>query len=242
LDAALEKSISTQLDLVAYYAARAREYEKVYAKPERQADLHVLRERIPTCFAGRSVLEIACGTGYWTRLLAACARSVTALDASVEVLTLAREQQPATHPATFLIADAFALDVVPGAFDAAFAGFWWSHVRLAHLPRFLRGLHGRLAPGSRVVMADNRYVEGSNWPITRTDDEGNTYQRRLLERGTAHEVLKNFPSPDIVRATIEAAGGQEPDVHCLEYYWYVSYAVASAEPPLHATSLLPTDR
>ncbi len=220
--------MSSESELLAYYAARANEYEKVYAKPERQADLQDLRQRMPAYFRGRSILEIACGTGYWTRLLAAQAKTITALDASVEVLAVARTHQPAVHPATFLVADAFALDAVAGAFDAAFVGFWWSHVRHVDLPRFLAGLHRRLPPGSLVVILDNQYVEGSNWPITRVDGAGNTYQLRELERGTTHEVLKNFPSPEAVVAAIEAAGGERPRVRTLEYYWYATYTVGGA--------------
>ena len=220
--------MSIEADLLAYYSARASEYERVYDKPERQADLKILRERLPAYFTNRSVLEIACGTGYWTRLLVAKARTVTAVDASSEVLAVARVNQPAARPATLVVADAFALDAVSGSFDAAFAGFWWSHVRLAELRRFLTGLHNRLQPGSVVVMVDNRYVEGSNSPITRRDPEGNTYQARTLDRGTRHEVLKNFPKPREVCAAIEATGGTSTIVRLLDYYWYTCYRVASA--------------
>jgi ubiquinone/menaquinone biosynthesis C-methylase UbiE len=219
--------MSSEADLLAYYAARANEYEKVYAKPERQADLHDLQRRMPLYLADRNVLEIACGTGYWTRLLGARAKSVMATDASPEVLAVARVHQPAVHPVTFVVADAFALDDIPDTFDAAFVGFWWSHVRRADLGRFLTGLHRHLQPGSLVVVLDNRYVEGSSMPITHTDDEGNTYQTRQLERGTLHEVLKNFPSPDEVRATVHAAGGDRLRICSLDYYWYATYTVGT---------------
>ena len=43
----------------AYYAARAQEYDRIYSKPERQADLARLQELIPSYFVDRSVLEIA---------------------------------------------------------------------------------------------------------------------------------------------------------------------------------------
>ena len=218
--------MSSDSELAAYYAARASEYEKVYAKPERQADLRVLHRIIPEYFVARSVVEVACGTGYWTRRIAARAQTITGVDISPEVLELARAQHPVEHPATYAVADAFRLDV-HGSFDAAFVGFWWSHVRLADLTQFLFGLHRCLEPGSIVVVLDNRYVEGSNWPITRTDEEGNTYQRRALERGTTHDVLKNFPSASAVRAQIEAAGGHEPTVHTLDFYWYANYTVAT---------------
>ncbi|HEY4130946.1 MAG TPA: hypothetical protein VGM50_10035, partial [Gemmatimonadaceae bacterium] len=61
-----------------------------------------------------------------------------------------------------------------------------------------------------------------------TDEEGNTYQQRQLERGTEHEVRKNFPSPGDVRATIEAAGGQRVRIHSLQYYWYATYTTPGA--------------
>ena len=52
--------------MAAYYARRAAEYESVYAKPERQADLRQMEAELAEPFAGRRVLEIACGTGWWT--------------------------------------------------------------------------------------------------------------------------------------------------------------------------------
>jgi SAM-dependent methyltransferase len=213
-------------DLPSYYSARANEYEEVYAKPERQDDLRELHRIVPSYLAGRHVLDVACGTGYWTRLIASEAASVTGCDLSPEVLALARSRQPGDHPATFVIGDAFALHEIEGAFDAAFTGFWWSHVPHHDLSRFLRGLHGRLGPGGRVMALDNRYVRGSNWPITRTDAGGNTYQRRRLARGGEYEVLKNFPSADEVRAVITASSRDSTlRVHEMEYYWYATYTL-----------------
>ena len=68
--------MSVQPELVDYYAKRAREYERVYDKPERQSDLARLHEIVPVMFAGRRVLEIACGTGYWTAPIASPVRSM----------------------------------------------------------------------------------------------------------------------------------------------------------------------
>ena len=63
-----------------YYSKRAAEYEQIYQKPERQHELDWLRQRIPALLEGRTVLEVACGTGYWTQFIARAARKVHACD------------------------------------------------------------------------------------------------------------------------------------------------------------------
>ena len=45
--------------LAAYYAARAREYERIYDRPERQADLARMKDLVPSYFTGRDVLELS---------------------------------------------------------------------------------------------------------------------------------------------------------------------------------------
>ncbi len=51
-------------DLADYYRRRAASYERVYHKPERQADLRAMEAWVRERFVGRRVLEIACGTGF----------------------------------------------------------------------------------------------------------------------------------------------------------------------------------
>jgi demethylmenaquinone methyltransferase/2-methoxy-6-polyprenyl-1,4-benzoquinol methylase len=208
----------------AYYAKRAAEYEKIFDKPERQADLARMRTDIPALFAGERVLEIACGTGYWTPLIAAQAGSVLAMDYNEETLAIARSKRYPKGNVRFERADAYALPAWPEKFSACYAGFWWSHVPLAKLDPFLAELHRRLQPGARVVFMDNRYVEGSSTPISRTDGDGNTYQSRKLGDGTRHEVLKNFPRPAELRLRL----GRDTEVTEYEYYWLASYRIMAA--------------
>jgi SAM-dependent methyltransferase len=212
-------------DLRAYYAQRAGEYERVYSKPERQDDLRAIEAWLPSCFAQRRVLEVACGTGWWTLHGARDARSWLATDINDETTAIARAKSlPAC--VRFALADAFDLHSVEGGpFDAAFAGFWWSHVRRAELPRWLETLHARLLPGARVVFIDNRYVEGSNHPITCTDADGNTCQQRTLDDSSAHEVLKNFPTRDEAVAAI-GSRARQPQWHTWPHYWALTYELA----------------
>lgn len=213
----------------AYYAQRAAEYEAIYDKPERQADLAQLRAELPALFEARTVLEVACGTGYWTARIAARAHSVLGVDAVDEVLDIARAKPYARSNVRFERADAYVLPAWPLRFSACFAGFWWSHVPLGRLDAFLSGLGGRLAPGAPVVFLDNRYVEGSSTPISRRDADGNGYQARRLADGSRHEVLKNFPAPAELEARL-ARHGAEVQVREYQYYWLATYRIMAARP------------
>ena len=99
---------------------------------------------------------------------------------------------------------------------------WWSHLRKSEIRKFLDGYHRLFRPGSLLIFMDNRFVAGSSTPICRTDDEGNTCQWRLLEDGSAHEVLKNFPSENEVR-DILADSATEICWTELPYYWFLTY-------------------
>jgi SAM-dependent methyltransferase len=178
----------------AYYQARAREYEAVYAKPERQRDLAQLRHWLAQRARGRTILELACGTGYWTAIAAATARYILATDLNPRPLALARAKTPGANVA-FCRADAYALPLFDRRFDCGMAHFWWSHVPLNKIGAFVAHFCSRLSPGASLLMIDNRFVPGSSTPLSRRDADGNTYRTRTLSSGAQHEVIKNFPTP-----------------------------------------------
>ena len=212
-----------------YYAQRAAYYERVYAKPERQADLRAMKAALPAYFENKNALEIACGTGYWTPYAAAKSKSWLATDLNIETLNVARAKpELSTHAPSGLrwaITDAYTLtELSDKTFNAAFAGGWWSHVSLAQLPAWLHTLHARLLPGSTVVILDNSFVQTSNLPITRKDAEGNTYQNRTLDDASVQEVLKNFPTHKQAFALIEPYA-QSTRWLAFEHYWMLIYTL-----------------
>ncbi len=216
-----------------YYARRAATYERVYHKPERQADLRAMEAALAAPFAGRQVLEVACGTGWWTPHGARDAASWLATDLNPETMALARAK---VLPAcvSFATVDAYSMaelgdrpfDAAASggapSFDGAFAGCWWSHVPLQRLPAWLATLHARLLPGARVVMLDNSYVQVSSTPLTRTDEHGNTYQNRVLDDGSVHEVLKNFPTSEQAIGML-GPRAVRPQWTAYEHYWVLTY-------------------
>ncbi len=220
----MQSQQSTTPHLETYYSKRAREYEKIYEKPERQQELEWLHGRVPGLFRGRTVLEVACGTGYWSQYIARAAKKLYACDINEPVLEIAREKPIPAGRAEFFNANAITLEGVPSGCDAAFAGFWWSHVPRSGLTQFVGNLARKLEPGSVVGILDNQYAEGSSTPVSRRDAEGNTYQMRSLANGEQYEVLKNFPTPDELRQAVKGVA-REAHLETLRYYWLLVFTL-----------------
>ncbi len=216
--------------LADYYARRAQEYEQIYEKPERQCDLASLRSSLASLFAQKQVLEVACGTGYWTQVVAEATTSVVATDVNDEVLQIARSKNFTQNNVSFRKTDAFALaSLNQKHFTAGLAVFWWSHLRKSEIAGFLAQFHGIMAPGALICFIDNRFVSGSSTPISRTDEDGNTYQIRHLKNGEQFEVLKNFPTRNEIVAALSGSADQI-QWRELDYYWFLSYYVTGQAP------------
>jgi len=208
----------------AYYATRAPYYDDVYDKPERRNDLAFLKRHLPSRFAGQSVIEVACGTGYWTQYIAPVASRLVATDALAEPLDFAK-QRPGVERVQFLQADAYSLPAELGKFQAAYAGLWFSHVPIERRPEFLTSLHHLLLPGATVIFLDNSEVQCREHPIVKRDAHGNTYQDRRLRDGSVHRVLKNFPSETELRQMV-ADAAKAASYKALENFWLFEYVLA----------------
>ncbi len=207
-------------ELAAYYAKRAGILEEVYQREECQDDLADMQYRLGEVLADHRVLELACGTGFWTQQYADAAESVLATDINPEMLTLAEAKGLPVDKVQWQIADAFDPQV-SGSFSACFAGFWWSHVMRQDQEEYLQLLRQKLGKDTLLVLMDNNYVEGISTTIARTDLEGNTHQIRTLPDGSRQEVLKNFPTDSALRKKF-AASAKEIRIVRLEHYWMLT--------------------
>ncbi len=212
-------------NLVAYYNDRAAEYEKIYAKPERQDDLLRAATIVQDIFANKQVLEIACGTGYWTERIAQSATSILATDINAAVIDVAKRKTYPNDKVFFEIADIFNLPD-QNQYESLFAGFIWSHILLQDLDKFLQTVNNLVSPGGTIVFMDNHFVAGSNHPITKIDAQGNTFQTRKLEDGTEHLVLKNFPTAAFIHHKLEGSANAVKVIN-LTYYWILIYETSS---------------
>ena len=146
------------------------------------------------------VLELACGPGSWTGELLAHADTLTAVDASPEMLALARRQVPAGR-VRFIEADLFGWEP-DRRYDAVFFGFWLSHVPLERFADFWDLVARALKPGGRVAFVDDAFrtpdelIEG---------EESATIQRRLND-GTAFRAVKVPHTAESLQRRIEELG------------------------------------
>jgi 2-polyprenyl-3-methyl-5-hydroxy-6-metoxy-1,4-benzoquinol methylase len=208
-------------DLISYYKDRAKEYEKVYLKPERQDELKSAMTLLQNIFADKTVYEIACGTGFWTEKIAQTATSIFATDINKAVIEIAQQKQYQKNNVTFGLEDIFRLSS-NNKYESIFGGFIWSHIKLQDLDKFIDSINNLTLPGGTVVFMDNNFVKESNHPITNTDEDGNTFQTRKLDDGTTHLVLKNFPTESFLRTKLTDIATDFKFIN-LKYYWVLTY-------------------
>jgi SAM-dependent methyltransferase len=177
---------------IAYYRRRAPEYDRTSTPvgDPFEADAERIRSQLRRLRPSGRVLELACGTGQWTGLLAESATELTAVDASPEMLALnaARVGDPRVR---YLAADLFAL-APEGRYDSIFFGFWLSHVPPERFEAFWALLRGLLAPGGRVSFVDE--AAHGLWDEDWVDRERGIARRRLLD-GSVHRIVKSLWIP-----------------------------------------------
>ena len=203
-----------------YYRQRAPEYDQFYQVPEFQDDLARLAEWIIAHVRGRTVLEVAAGTGHWTKIASHAAKSVTATDFNAETLAIARRRRLGSH-VTFLAADAYALPDFGTPFEAGMAHLWWSHVPRERRQEFLAGLVKRLRPKATILLLDQRFGRSFSIPASRRDTHGNRYELRKLAGGKTFEIMKNYPAIGSLRADF-APLCTDIRIFMLKHFWTLS--------------------
>jgi SAM-dependent methyltransferase len=194
---------------VVYYRARAAEYDDWWERrgrydrgPEANATWFAERGSVEAAFdalsLGGEVLELAPGTGIWTRRLVGTAQRITAVDASPEMLRLNRERVGAAADVTrYIVADLFSW-TPDRAYDAVVFCFWLSHVPRARFDRFTATVASSIRPGGRVFFLDGKRTPASaavDHLLPAADEEVTT---RRLNDGTEYRVVKNFwPSDEL---------------------------------------------
>ena len=208
-------------ELNQYYNKLAHEYEQIYHRDDsvRQSELAKIKRLIRNSFSNKAVLEIACGTGFWTEAAVQTAKQITCVDYSAEMLEVAKEKK---INAIFLLDDAYSLRHVEGSFNAGLANFWFSHIPQNQIKFFLNNYHKKLIPGSTIIMADNIYNKEFGGEIINIDNNENTYKIRTLNDGTRYKILKNYYSEDELNSIFQEYSSNIK-IHFGKFYWWIKY-------------------
>jgi len=202
---------------IAYYRARAREYDNTLRQLERYVSLggHVagrsgdgegsevvtLLEALEGMRPLDTVLELACGTGWWTQWLAENAQQVTAVDAAEEMLALNRERVKRSN-VQYIQADVFSWKP-DRQFDLVFFAFWLSHVPQGRFAAFWQLVGESLKANGRVFFIDELGTEETRGMERRVDDDAVV---RELEDGRRFRAVKVFYQPSALEAKLSTLG------------------------------------
>ena len=227
--------ISAQIlqEMVLYYRERAREYDQWFYRQgrfdrgaENNARWFAEAEEVfvaleASGFVG-DVLELAPGTGIWTERLVHMATTVTAVDASPEMIEINRAKV-ASERVSYVLADLFSWRP-ERLYDAIFFGFWISHVPRERLDDFLTSVAAMLCPGGKVFFLDGRRETTSTAIDHQLPTEESQIMVRKLNDGRAFEIVKNFYDP-VDLATRCTRAGFEIEVRETATYFLYGYGM-----------------
>lgn len=208
----LDELLAEQIE---YYRARAGEYDAT-------SDLGArARARLTAALDAfgpeGDVLELACGTGQWTEVLASSAGTLTAVDASAEMLGLnrARVSRPDVR---YIQQDLF--DWTPDRrYDVVFFAAWLSHVPPQRANDFWSRVDAALADDGRVFLIDELPAVGAI-----EDRIGDTAAvRRRLESGHSYRAVKVLYEPTELEHLLGDLGWQ---ARATKVSWRLFYATA----------------
>jgi SAM-dependent methyltransferase len=189
-----------------YYAERAPEYDDWWYRRGRYelepealarwlADVAEAETALEAFVAEGSVLELAAGTGIWTRKLLRRADRVVAVDANPETLALNRSD------AELVRADVFEWE--PGErFDLVFFSFWLSHVPEPRFEEFWHLVRSALVPGGRVFLVDSGAGDTAHTGTEQADGE----ETRSLADGRLFRIVKRRWAPGELTERVRRIG------------------------------------
>jgi len=229
-------------DQIAYYRARAGEYDQWWFRTGRydrgpefntrwHAETAAVEGALEAWVAARrpaDVLELACGTGLFTRLLAPRVERLTAVDASPEVIAINRARVGADN-VEYHEADLFAWRPAR-RYDTVFFSFWLSHVPDERFAAFWAVVAAALAPGGAVYLIDSAFDPTSTAKDHVLPGPEAGVVTRKLNDGREFRIVKVFYEPAALAAKLAALGWKSILAQTPRYFIHGEVARAQGTP------------
>ncbi len=221
--------------LLAYYEARAPEYDDWYLRRGRyeRGPVHDAAWHAELDMAGRwldelpihgEIVELAAGTGWWSPLLASKGE-LSLYDGASGPLDRARERLVAHRLRAHLhVRDAWTEP--DRAIDAVFTGFWLSHVPRARLDAFLGIVRRWLKPGGTFAFIDS-LADPQSSAADHAAPAGDASVRRL-DDGREFTIVKVYYSPSELETALARAGFADARVTTTGRFFLTGVALAPA--------------
>ncbi len=208
-------SAQTLQEMRTYYQERAHEYDEWFYRQGHYSQGTEMDARwfaeadeafaaLDTLDLTGDVLELAPGTGIWTERLVRTATTITAVDASLEMIEINRAKVSSDR-VSYLQADLFSWHP-ERTYDGVLFGFWISHIPLERLDGFLRSVATMLRPGGKVFFADGRRTPGGSFAHDQPPVQDSQLTTRRLNDGRTFEIVKNYYDPVDLAARCMGAG------------------------------------
>ncbi|KQQ88922.1 class I SAM-dependent methyltransferase [Massilia sp. Leaf139] len=204
-----------------YYALLGEALEDKYLEPDMDEDIDDMSIHLGNLLAGHTVLELGCGTGFWTEVVAESALSVLAVDINASLVDIARARPMAEDKVRFRVADALGLPEDIGKFSAVLVSFLWAHLNKKEQEQLLATLKKRLGKDVLLVILDDSFVEGFSETIARTDADGTTYEILTTPDGERFELPKSYQSDSALRKRLGNVG-KEIKIERVEFFWILT--------------------
>jgi 2-polyprenyl-3-methyl-5-hydroxy-6-metoxy-1,4-benzoquinol methylase len=225
----MENNISILQQQIAYYQARASEYDEWFLRQGRYdrgtemnsqwfQEVEQVRSALDQFKPYGQILEIACGTGLWTQRLSEQAEQITVIDAVGEVLTL-NQQRLKSARVKYVQANIFEWHPKE-QYDVVFFSFWLSHVPEEYFESFWRMVRRATKPGGRVFFVDSKYEPTSTARDHQLREKQSETILRRLNDGREYEIVKIFYEKDDLEKRLNQIGWKAEVKETGHYFIY----------------------
>ncbi|WP_341528561.1 class I SAM-dependent methyltransferase [Nostoc sp. UHCC 0302] len=214
-----------------YYRARANEYDEWFYRIGRYdrgevnnqrwfEEIAVVKSAVQQIVGVNDILELASGTGIWTRELLNIGKKITAIDASKEVIAINRSKLNSP------IVEYQQLDLFTWQpdteYDLVFFAFWLSHVPPTLVDSFLAKVYQSVCIGGQVFIIDSRFEPTSTAKDHTLENDRNIYITRKLNDKQEYQIVKIFYHPDELQEKLNQVGF-DADVKITDKYFIYAH-------------------